>query len=82
LNAIFNLYWDHYLRQEKNNKLAILLKKQAKEVMLDSHKEDAIMDIDAEIPADRQQRKDLIRHTARVMAKEMIDSAVEKNLRP
>jgi hypothetical protein len=27
LNAIFNLSWDHYLRQEKDNQLAISLKK-------------------------------------------------------
>jgi hypothetical protein len=52
LNAIFNLSWDHYRRQEKDNQLAISLKKQAKEVMLASHTEDATMDIDAEIPAD------------------------------
>jgi hypothetical protein len=77
LNAIFNLSWDHYLRQEKDNQLAISLKKQAKEVMLASHTEDATMDIDAEIPADRQQLKDLISHEARAMAKKMIDSAVE-----
>jgi hypothetical protein len=37
LSAIFNLSWDHYLRQEKDNQLAISLKKQAKEVMLASH---------------------------------------------
>jgi hypothetical protein len=53
LNAIFNLSWDHYLRQEKDNQLAISLKKQAKEVMVASHTEDATMDIYAEIPADR-----------------------------
>jgi hypothetical protein len=39
------------------------------------------MDIDAEIPADRQQLKDLIRHEARDMAKKMIDSAVEEKLK-
>jgi hypothetical protein len=39
------------------------------------------MDIDAEIPADRQQLKDLIRHEARAMAKKMIDSAVEEKLK-
>jgi hypothetical protein len=81
LNAIINLSWDHYLRQEKDNQLAISLKKQAKEVMLSSHTEDATMDIDAEIPADRQQLKDLIRHEARAMAKKMIDSAVEEKLK-
>jgi hypothetical protein len=81
LNAIFNLSWDHYLRQEKDNQLAISLKKQAKEVMLASHTEDATMDIDAEIPADRQQLKDLIRHEARAMAKKMSDSAVEEKLK-
>jgi hypothetical protein len=80
-NAIFNLYWDHYLRQEKDNQISISLKKQAKEVMLASHKEEATIDIDAEIPADRQQRKDLIRHEARAMAKKTIDSAVEKKLK-
>jgi hypothetical protein len=82
LNAIFILSsWDHYLRQEKDNQLAISLKKQAKEVMLASHTEDATMDIDAEIPADRQQLKDLIRHEARAMAKKMIESAVEEKLK-
>jgi hypothetical protein len=81
LNAIFNLSWDHYLRQEKDNQLAISLKKQAKEVMLASHIEDATMDIDAEIPADRQQLKDLIHHEARAMAKKMIDSVVEEKLK-
>jgi hypothetical protein len=39
------------------------------------------MDIDAEIPADRQQLKDLIRHEARAMAKKMIDSAVKEKLK-
>jgi hypothetical protein len=39
------------------------------------------MDIDAEIPADRQQLKGLIRHEARAMAKKMIDSAVEEKLK-
>jgi hypothetical protein len=33
--------------------------------MLASHTEDATMDIDAEIPVDRQQLKDLNRHEAR-----------------
>jgi hypothetical protein len=81
LNPISNLSWDHYLRQEKDNQLAISLKKQAKEVMLASHSENATTDIDAEIPADRQQLKDLIRHQARAMAKKMIDSAVEEKLK-
>jgi hypothetical protein len=72
LNAIFNLSWDHYLRQETDNQLSISLEKQAKEVMLPSHTEDATMDIDAEIPADRHQLKDLIRHEARAMAKKMV----------
>jgi hypothetical protein len=49
--------------------------------MLGSHTYDATMDIDAEIPADRQQFKDLIRHEARAMAKKMIDSAVEEKLK-
>jgi hypothetical protein len=49
--------------------------------MLASHTEDATMDIDAEIPADRQQLKDLISHEARAMAKKMIDSAVEEKLK-
>jgi hypothetical protein len=49
--------------------------------MLASHTEDATMDIDAEIPADRQQLKDLIRHEARAMAKRMIDSAIEETLK-
>jgi hypothetical protein len=57
------------------------MKKQAKEVMLASHTEDATMDIDAEIPADLQQLKDLIRHEARAMTKKMIDSAVEEKLK-
>jgi hypothetical protein len=30
LNAIFNLSWDHYLRQEKDNQLAISLKNKRK----------------------------------------------------
>jgi hypothetical protein len=81
LNAIFNLSWDHYLRQEKDNQLAVSLKKQAKEVMLASHTEDTTMDIDAEIPVDRQKLKDLIRHKARAMVKKMIDSAVEEKLK-
>jgi hypothetical protein len=81
LNAVLNLFWDHYLRQEKDNQLAISLKKQAKEVMLASHTEDATMDIYAEIPVDRQQLKDLIRHEARAMAKKMSDSAVEEKLK-
>jgi hypothetical protein len=49
--------------------------------MLASHTEDATMDIDAEIPADRQQLKDLILHEARAMAKKMIDSAVGEKLK-
>jgi hypothetical protein len=80
-NAIFNMSWDHYPKQEKDNQLAISLEKQAKEVMLASHTEDATMDIDAEIPADHQQLKDLICHEARAMAKKMIDSAVEEKLK-
>jgi hypothetical protein len=36
-------------RAKKDNQLAISLKKQAKEVMLASHTEDATMNIDAEI---------------------------------
>jgi hypothetical protein len=56
-------------------------KKQAKEVMLSPHIEDATMDIDAEIPTDRQQLKNLIHHEARAMAKKTIDSAVEEKLK-
>jgi hypothetical protein len=39
------------------------------------------MDIDAEIPADRQHLKELIRHEARAMVKTMIDSAIEEKLK-
>jgi hypothetical protein len=67
--------------KKKITNLPFPFKKKAKEVMLASHTEDATMDIDAEIPADRQQLKDLIRHEARAMAKKMIDSAVEEKLK-
>jgi hypothetical protein len=49
--------------------------------MLASHTEDVTMDIDAEIPADRQQLKDLIHHKARAMVNKIIDSAVEEKLK-
>jgi hypothetical protein len=48
--------------------------------MLASHMEDATMDIDAEIPTDLQQLKDLIFQEASYMAKKMIDITVEAKL--
>jgi hypothetical protein len=49
--------------------------------MLAYHMEDATMDIDAEIPVDRQQLKDLIFQEASYMANKMIDVAVEAKLK-
>jgi hypothetical protein len=56
------------------------MKKQATEVMLASHTEDATMDIDAEIPMDRRQLKDLIRQEDQAMAKKKIDEVAEDKL--
>jgi sulfopyruvate decarboxylase TPP-binding subunit len=81
LNAIFDASWDWYLQQEKDNQLSISLKKQAKEVMLESHTEDATMDIDAEIPMDRRQLKDLIRQEDHAMAKKKTDEVAEAELK-
>jgi hypothetical protein len=66
---------------KKDNQPAISLEKQAKEAMLASHTEEVTMYMDAEIPADCQQLKALIRHEARVMAKKMVESTVAENLR-
>jgi hypothetical protein len=41
----------------------------------------ALPEVLTEIPADRQQLKDLIRHEARAMAKKIIDSALEEKLK-
>jgi hypothetical protein len=49
--------------------------------MLASHTEDANMDIDAEIPMDRRQLKDLIRQEDQAMAKKKIDEVAEAELK-
>jgi hypothetical protein len=43
--------------------------------------EDTTMDIDAEIPTDHQQLKDLIRKETSAMDKKMIDNAIEAKLK-
>jgi hypothetical protein len=49
--------------------------------MLASRTEYATNDIDAEIPADLQQLKDLIHQEASAVAEKMIDTAIEEKLK-
>ena len=76
LQSLFVLSWDEYLSQARENELCITLKKRAKETILEKHTEDATMTADAELPADHQQLKDLIRAQAKDLAKKMIHKKV------
>jgi len=76
LMAVFPLAFDEYLCKTRKNELSLSLKKTAKEQLLSLKSEEATMEIDAELPADRDQLKDLIRREAESMAKKLIQKEV------
>ena len=81
IESAFVSSWDRYLEQASENELTISLKKQAKTVLLAKKTEEATMDVDAELPADRQQLQDLIKQQAEAMAKKMIKNEVANQLK-
>lgn len=80
IESVFILSWDRYLYQVKENELSISLKKEVKEQLLWRKTEDATMEIDNELPADREQLRDLIRREAEIMAKKFVRKEVNAKL--
>ena len=72
IKSVFVLSWDRYLCKVKENKLSINLKKEVKEQLLWKKTEDAVMDIDNELPVEPEQLRDLIKRKAEAMAKKFV----------
>ena len=64
LESIFVRPWQIYLDSRTRNERAMALKKLSNEVFTESATENAQMEIDLEVPADRQQLQELIRKQA------------------
>jgi hypothetical protein len=80
IESVFVLSWDRYMSQVKENELSISLKKEVKEQLLWRKTEDATMEIDNELPADREQLRDLIRREAEIMAKKLVCKEIDAKL--
>jgi hypothetical protein len=80
IESVFVLSWDRYLRQVHENELSISLKKEMKEQLLWRKTEAATLEIDNELPADREQLRDLIRREAEIMTKKYISKAAAAKL--
>jgi hypothetical protein len=81
IESVFVLSWDKFLATVRENQLSISLKKEAKATLLAAKTEDATMEIDNEIPADRAQLQELIRKEALKLQKSMIKEEVSNQLR-
>jgi hypothetical protein len=81
IESVFVLSWDKFLATVRENQLSISLKKEAKATLLAAKTEDATMEIDNEIPADRAQLQELIRKEALKLHKSMIKEEVSNQLR-
>lgn len=68
LISVLTTSWDKYLEQQKGNEKCLSLKKKAKESLLSQASDEAAMEIDAEIPANRQLLQDLIQREATKIA--------------
>jgi hypothetical protein len=76
IESTFVTAWDTYLQRQRDNELSLALKKKAKEVIQTQATEEAAMEIDAELPASRQQLQDLIQREAKKLARSMIQKEV------
>jgi hypothetical protein len=81
IESVFVLSWDKFLATTRENQLSVSLKKEAKATLLAAKTEDATMEIDNEIPADRTQLQELIRKEAIKLHKSMIKEEVSNQLR-
>ena len=77
IESVFVLSWDRYLSQVRENDLSISLKKEVKERLTWQKTADATMEIENELPADRDQLRNLIQREAETTAKKLIRKAVE-----
>jgi hypothetical protein len=76
IESTFVTAWDTYLQRQRDNELSLTLQKKAKEVIQTQATEAAAMEIDAELPASRQQLQDLIQREAKKLARSMIHKEV------
>jgi hypothetical protein len=81
IESVFVLSWDKFLATVRENQLSLSLKKEAKATLLAAKSEDATMEIDNEIPADRAQLQELIRKEALKLHRSMIKEEVSNQLR-
>lgn len=72
LESTFVASWDAYLKQQKDNELALSLKKRAREALQSQATEDATMQVDMELPASREQLQSLIQREATRIADKRI----------
>jgi hypothetical protein len=76
IESTFVTAWDTYLQRQRDNGLSLALKKKSKEVIQTQATEEAAMEIDAELPASRQQLQDLIQREAKELSRSMIQKEV------
>lgn len=72
IEAVFVSSYDRYLDQAKENELALSIKKKAKETLLETKTDEAVQNVDDELPADRDTLNDLIRKEATAQARKMV----------
>lgn len=80
IEAVFSASVDKYKKQEKDNHLALTIKKQAKEAILTQKTEEATMLVDDELPVDRLQLNELIKKEAEKLARKLIKDEVTEQL--
>lgn len=82
IEAVFVESWSIYKSQWKENELSLSLKKEAKATLLSEKTEAATMQIDTELPVDREQLQELIRKEATKLSKELITKEIQAQLKP
>ena len=80
IEAVFVTSWDRYLQQQQENDIALTLKKIAKAVLLEQSTEATVMEIDNELPADRDHLEALIQRSADSIFQQRLDQAINARL--
>lgn len=81
IQSVFPASVDCYLKQSRDNELALTIKKQAKTALLEKKTEDASKLVDGEMPADRQLLNELIQIEAEKLSRKIIKNEIANQLR-
>lgn len=81
IESVFPAAIDKYIKQLADNNLALTIKKQAREALLEQKTEDATMLVDDELPVDRLQLNELIQKEAEKLARKLIKDEVATQLK-